>query len=131
MNGAATRAAAVVGFLFSAMSVVAGSRVLAGVDRPDYVVLPWLVIYNVAAGVVGVVVGPGLWKPRTWAVQLARMLASAHGAVLAVLVARWISGGEVANTSVMAMLLRTLVWIAIAVVTRRALEPKAREAYRA
>lgn len=117
---AVTRAAAVAGFLFSALTVAAGSRVLAGIDRPDYVVLPWLVIYNVAAGIVGVVVAPGLWKPRPWAVQFARALASAHGAVFAVLVARWVAGSAVANTSLMAMLLRTLVWVAIALVTRSA-----------
>lgn len=129
VKDAATRAAAVVGFLFSAISVVAGLRVLTGVDRPDYVVLSWLVVYNVAAGSVGVVVGPGLWKPWGWAAQFARALASAHGAVFAVLVARRVAGAAVANTSIMAMLLRTAVWVAIAVVSRRALISKARDAH--
>lgn len=124
VKDAATRAAAVVGFLFSAISIVAGLRVLTGVDRPDYVVLSWLVVYNVAAGSVGVVVGPGLWKPWGWAAQFARALASAHGAVFAVLVARRIAGAAVANTSIMAMLLRTAVWVAIAVAARRALISK-------
>ncbi len=129
MKDAASRAAALVGFVFSAMSVVAGSRVLAGIDHPDYLVLPWLVIYNIAAGIVGVVVAPGLWKPRGWAVHFARGLASAHGAVFAVLVARWVAGAAVANTSLMAMLLRTAVWVAIAIVTARALASKARGAH--
>jgi hypothetical protein len=56
----AARASALVGLLFGALSVVAGARVLTGIDRPDYVVLPWLVRYNVAAGIVGVVVGVGI-----------------------------------------------------------------------
>jgi len=62
----AVRASALAGLLFGALSVVVGTRVLTGIDRPDYVVLPWLVRYNVAAGIVGVVVGVGLWTLRMW-----------------------------------------------------------------
>jgi hypothetical protein len=102
------------------LSVVAGGRVLADIDRPDYVVLHWLVIYNVAAGFVGVVAGAGLWLSRGWAVDLARTLAGFHGAVLVVLIARWAIGIPVAIDSLVAMLLRTLVWASIAAVTRRA-----------
>ena len=55
------RSAAVIGGLFSGVSVLAGTRVLTGVDVPGYVVLPWLVVYNVGAGLFGVAVGVGLW----------------------------------------------------------------------
>jgi hypothetical protein len=104
------------------LSVVAGGRVLADIDRPDYVVLHWLVIYNVAAGFAGVVAGAGLWRLRWWAVDLARTLAGLHGAVLVVLIAWWATGRPVAVDSLLAMLLRTLVWVSIAVVARRANE---------
>ncbi len=54
----AVRSAAGIGLLVGALSAIAGVRVLAGSD-PGYVVLTWLVEYNVAAGVVGVVAGMG------------------------------------------------------------------------
>ncbi len=37
MRAIAVRIAAVIGLLLGAASIVAGSRVLAGVDHPDYV----------------------------------------------------------------------------------------------
>jgi hypothetical protein len=107
--------------MLGVLSVVAGGRVLAGIDRPDYVVLHWLVVYNVAAGFVGVVGGAGLWLLRWWAVDLARTLAGFHGAVLVLLIAWWATGRPVAADSLIAMLLRTLVWVSIAVVARRAI----------
>ena len=118
----ALRTSAAIGLVLGVLSVVAGGRVLADIDRPDYVVLHWLVIYNVAAGFVGVVAGAGLWRLRWWAVDLARTLAGLHGAVLVVLIAWWATGRPVAVDSLLAMLLRTLVWVSIAVVARRANE---------
>jgi hypothetical protein len=115
------RTSAVIGLVLGALSVVAGGRVLADIDRPDYAVLHWLVIYNVAAGFVGVVAGAGLWRLRWWGVELARTLAGFHGAVLVVLIAWFVTGRPVAIDSLLAMLLRTLVWASIAVVTRRTL----------
>ncbi len=85
MRPIAVRTAAAVGLLLGAASVVAGSRVLAGVDHPEYVVLRWLVIYNVAAGIAGVVVGLLLWRSASRSVVLTRMLAGLHGAVLVML----------------------------------------------
>ncbi len=123
MRAIAVRIAAVIGLLLGAASIVAGSRVLAGVDHPDYVVLRWLVIYNVAAGIAGVVVGLLLWQSRSRSVVLARMLAGMHAAVLVVLLALWTTGRPVATDSLAAMLLRTSVWISIAVVATWARPP--------
>lgn len=106
--------------MLGGLSVVAGGRVLADIDRPDYVVLHWLVIYNVVAGFLGVVAGAGLWLSRAWAIDLARTLAGLHGAVLVVLIAWFATGRPVAMDSLLAMVLRTLVWASIAVVARRA-----------
>ena len=50
---APVRLAAAVGLVFSALAILAGTRVLSGLDVPDYPVLPWLVQYKLAAGVVG------------------------------------------------------------------------------
>lgn len=123
--GPLVRVSAAAGFVFGTLSVIAGTRVLAGVDRPDYVVLPWLVGYNVAAGIAAAVAGAGLWWLRSWAVWLARTLAVLHGAVLILLLGRLVSGGSVAVDSVMAMLIRAALWGWIAVVTSRARRPTA------
>lgn len=108
-----------VGVVSGVLSVVAGSRVLTGIDRPDYVVLPWLVVYNVAAGLVAIVAGSGLWLFRWWAIGLARTLAGAHTIVLVVLIASWSAGRPVATDSVLAMLLRASVWALIALVATK------------
>jgi hypothetical protein len=108
-----------VGMAFGAVSVVAGTRVLAGVDRPDYVVLPWLVAYNVAAGVAGVVAGAGIWMWQRWGATAASSLAGAHAAVLGLLAGMRLMGGAVATDSLGAMLLRSVVWLAIAGAARQ------------
>jgi hypothetical protein len=114
------RSAAVIGALFSGVSVWAGTRVLTGLDVPAYVVLPWLVLYNVAAGLVGVAVSAGLWPVRRWAIAASVVLAAAHPSVLIALVTMRASGGDVANDSVVAMTLRSAVWAVIALLARRA-----------
>jgi hypothetical protein len=118
------RSAAVIGALFSGASVWAGTRVLTGLDVPGYVVLPWLVLYNVAAGLVGVAVGAGLWLVRRWAIAGSSLLAAAHLSVLIVLIALRTSGAEVANDSLVAMTLRSVVWAVIALLARRAARPR-------
>lgn len=118
------RSAAVIGALFSAVSVWAGTRVLTGLDVPGYVVLPWLVLYNVAAGLFGVAVGAGLWLVRRWAIAASSVLAAAHLSVLFALIALRASGGVVANDSLGAMTLRAIVWVVIALLARRAAGPR-------
>jgi len=110
---------AVVGMAFGAVSIIAGTRVLTGVDRPDYVVLPWLVAYNVAAGVAGVVVGAGIWLWRRWGAPGAAILAGAHASILGVLVGMRLVGEAVATDSLAAMLLRSVIWLAIAGAARQ------------
>ena len=118
------RIAAVLGASFAAIAVVAGTRVLAGIDVPDYVVHRWLVWYNVVAGAIGVAIGVGLWLVRPSAIAAAWALAAAHGGVL-IAIAGWrAAGGAVANASLVTMTLRTLVWSAVALVARRAARPR-------
>ena len=118
------RSAAAIGALFSGVTVWAGTRVLTGLDVPGYVVLPWLVLYNVAAGLFGVAVGAGLWLGRRWAIAASSVLAAAHLSVLIALISLRASGGEVANDSLVAMTLRSVVWVVIALLARRAAGPR-------
>ena len=117
---APARLAAVVALVFSALAIVAGTRVLTGMDVPDYPVLRWLVQYNVAAGAIGAGVALGVWRERPWARLAAWAVSTVHGGVLLTLVATRLTGGVVANDSLVAMTLRTTVWLAVALVAHRA-----------
>ena len=115
----ASKTLSLVGMALGAISVLAGTRVLAGIDTPDYVVLPWLVSYNVLAGAAGVFVGVGVWRTRPWSVTATRMLAGAHAATLITLVVLRLLGAPAASESVAAMTFRTVVWLAIALAAGR------------
>lgn len=110
----ARRVLALAGVAFGAISVLAGTRVLAGIDSPDYVVLRWLVFYNVFGGVAAVVAGAALWAHRDWGPLAARLVASAHAGVLGVLIVLRVFGADVANDSVVAMAARTTLWLLLA-----------------
>ena len=120
------RAAALVGGAFGMAGMVAGTRVLSGLDVPDYQVLPWLVVYNVVTSAVAVVVAVALWRGQRWATNGARGLAGAHALVLAGLTALRVTGAGVADDSLAAMGLRTLVWALIALSSRTRQSPSAR-----
>lgn len=121
---ASVRIAAAVGLAFSALAILAGTRVITGRDVPDYPVLPWLVRYNVAAGIAGVVVALGVWRARSWARAAAWTIAAVHGGVLAALAATRLTGGVVAADSLVAMSLRTIVWLAVALAASRTLRAR-------
>lgn len=104
------RAAAIVGGAFGVAGIVAGTRVLSGLDGPDYHVLRWLVVYNVVTSTAAVVVAVALWRGRRWAAHAAMGLAGAHALVLVALAALRVTGTGVANDSLAAMGLRTSVW---------------------
>lgn len=105
---------ALAGGVFGLMSVLAGARVLAGIDAPDYVVVRWLVAYNVTAGLAAVVAAAGLWTGRGWGIVAARLVAAAHTSVLLVLVAMRLTDIAVATESLAAMAFRVGLWLAIA-----------------
>ena len=104
------RAAAIVGGAFGVVGIVAGTRVLSGLDVPDYHVLRWLVVYNVVTSTAAVVVAVALWRGRRWAAHAAMGLAGAHALVLVALAALRVTGTGVANDSLAAMGIRTSVW---------------------
>jgi len=84
-----------------------------GISSPNYIVLHWLVIYNVSLGVVSVLAGAGLWRLRPWAISLAGLIAVSHAFVLALLIVFFMSGKSVAHQSILAMVFRTTVWVGI------------------
>jgi uncharacterized membrane protein (DUF2068 family) len=108
-----TKLPAVLGIIVGFLSIMAGSKVLLGISSPDYIVLHWLVIYNVSLGVVSVFAGAGLWRLRPWAISLAGLIAASHAFVLALLIVFFMSGKSVAHQSILAMVFRTTVWVGI------------------
>ena len=104
---------AIFGIIIGFLSILAGSKVLLGISSPNYIVLHWLVIYNVSLGVVPVLAGTGLWRLRPWAISLAGLIAASHASVLALLIVFFMSGKSVAHQSILAMLFRTTVWLGI------------------
>jgi hypothetical protein len=107
------RVAAVLGTMVGLLTIMEGGRVLLGLMKPDYVVLPWLVWYNVAMGIVSVVAGAGIWSGRSWSLDLAVNILTFHAVVFAGLFGMQKFGQPVAAASIFAMLFRTFVWTVI------------------
>lgn len=108
------RIAALLALIIGLLSVKEGGSVLLGLSTKAYVVLPWLVWYNVILGFASVIAGIGLWTERPWAVRIAgATIVSLHGLVLLILVVLYVFGIAVAVASIMAMLFRTAVWAGI------------------
>ena len=110
--------AAILAIVLGLLSIKEGGSVLLGFSTKAYIILPWLVWYNVVAGFLSVLAGWGMWLERTWAVRRADTILTHHGLVLLNLVVLYVFQDPVAMTSVAAMLFRTLVWVGIVVLLR-------------
>lgn len=122
------------GFLIWAISLVAvgfglltikeGGTILFGdeaarVAAGKYV--PFVLWFNFVMGFAYVVAGAGLWLQQRWAVWLAAAIAAATVLTFAAFGMHVYSGGAYEQRTVIAMSLRTLVWVAIAAVAALAL----------
>lgn len=108
--------AASVAVVFSLLTIVEGTRVLLGITQPDYVVFAPLLVYNVTMGVVGVFAGVALWINYGWSLRLTKIVVAAHIIVLLTAGVIYLSGNAVALHSVNAMIVRSVVWVAITLV---------------
>lgn len=95
------------------LSIKEGGSVLLGITTKTYIVLPWLVWYNVLLGFIAVIIGIGIWKQRAWAARNAVTILTLHGLVLMILIILLAFKEPVAINSIMAMLFRTTLWSAI------------------
>jgi uncharacterized membrane protein len=93
---------------------------LLGIETKTHPVLPWLVWYNVAMGIVSMAAGAALWKRQRWGSALAAVILLCHGIVLLSLMALFLSGRTISRISIMAMLFRTAVWIVISMLLKGA-----------
>lgn len=109
--------AATVSMLFSFLTIVEGIPVLFGITQREYIVLLPLLIYNVAMAVVGLFVGVLIWFNHKKILMLTSALTVLHLTVLIILSVIFITDGLVSNHSVKAMIIRSVVWLAITFVT--------------
>ena len=122
------------GFLIWAISLVAvgfglltikeGSTILFGDEAArtaagNYV--PFVLWFNFVAGFAYVLAGAGLWMQQRWAVWLAVAIAAATALTFAAFGVHVYFGGAYEQRTVIAMSLRTLVWVTIAAIAWRRL----------
>lgn len=103
-----------VAILFGIATVVAGSRVHMGAD-PGYHVFRPLLIYNTVMGVVYIAAGLVAWFSVREGGVVAAAIFVLNLVVLAAIAWLYVSGEAVAIESVRAMILRTIVWLVVAV----------------
>ncbi len=107
---------AVPGFAFGLLTVKEGAAVLFGneaarVAAGNYV--PFVLWFNFLAGFVYLIAAAGLWLRQPWAVYLSGAIAVATAIMFAGLGVHIYSGGAYETRTVIAMSLRTLVWLVI------------------
>lgn len=103
---------ALLSVLFGAMTIFAGSRVLAGED-PGYVVFLPLLIYNTLMGFIYVGVGAIAWRNLNLGKNGALAIFILNLVVLGAIGIVYTQGETVAVDSLRAMTLRTGVWLVI------------------
>lgn len=125
-NGRNSRVAAIVAgviaVIFGLATIASGGRALFGDEAARSAVgaaVPFVLWFNFGAGFAYVAAGIGLMLRLRWAVWLSALIAASTLAVfLAFAVHVWL-GGAYEMRTVGAMTLRSIVWLAIAVVARR------------
>ena len=105
-------AVAIAAVLFGVVTLVAGVRVLLGSD-PGYVVYLPLLRFNTIMGAVYVAVGVIAWRNLRLGVYGAAAICVLNLAALAAISYLYTPNGAIASTSVQAMTLRTVIWLAL------------------
>jgi len=113
------RAAALVAVGFGLLTIKEGGTILFGDEAArtaagNYV--PFVLWFNFVAGFAYVIAGAGLWMQQRWAVWLSVSVAIATALTFAAFGMHVIFGGLYEQRTVIAMSLRTVVWIAIAAI---------------
>jgi uncharacterized membrane protein len=118
----ATWTTAIVAILFGALTIKSGGAVLffdeaARQAAGHYV--PFVLWFNFLAGFFYIITGLGLWARQRWAVTLAIGLAATTLAVFAAFGLHILNGGVYEMRTVIAMTLRSTVWLTIAITSWR------------
>ena len=108
----AQRALALLAAAFGVVTLVAGTRVLAGAD-PGYVVFRPLLWFNTVMGVAYLAAAFAIWRGTALGRRAALAIFALNLVVLAAVTVLHVSGAAVAATSLGAMSLRTGFWLAL------------------
>ena len=116
-------AASAVAVVFGALTLKSGGSVLffdgpARVAAGNYT--PFVLWFNFLAGFAYIVAGVGLFLWRGWAVTLSMLIVAATALVFAAFGLHILTGGDFEPRTIAAMILRSAVWLAIALLSRRA-----------
>ena len=112
-RAALNRLAAGLAFVIGAMAVFAGGQVLLG-QLPDYYVIDWLPIYNLALGVVSALFASVvIWRNNRFALPSSAAILGLHALVMVLLLTAYRQ--VVAVDSLRAMTIRLAVWVIILV----------------
>ena len=130
-RGFLIRAISLVAIGFGLLTIKEGGMTLSGNEAAvsaagNYV--PFVLWFNFAAGFAYVIAGAGLWMRQRWALWLTVAIAAATVLVFAAFGAHVFSGGFYEKRTVIAMSLRTLVWITIATIAWRRFAAKGMQA---
>lgn len=120
-------AISLVASIFGLMTIKEGGTVLFGDEAArtaagNYV--PFVLWFNFIAGFAYVVAGIGLWMQQRWAARLAIAIAAATALTFTAFGIYIYSGGAYELRTVIAMSLRTLVWVVIATLATQTLRRK-------
>lgn len=112
------RVVSAVAVIVGLATVVAGSRVLSGVD-PGYVVFRPLLVFNVLMGMGYIAAGVAIWHGLRQGRFAAATILGLNVMVLLAITILFANGADVAPDSVRAMIFRTAVWLVLLIVLRR------------
>jgi len=130
-RGFLIRAISLVAIGFGLLTIKEGGMTLSGdaaAVRAAGNYVPFVLWFNFAAGFAYVIAGAGLWMRQRWALWLTVAIAAATVLVFAAFGAHVFSGGLYEKRTVIAMSLRTLVWITIATIAWRRFAAKGMQA---
>jgi hypothetical protein len=116
------RTASIVAVVFGAATIRAGGSVLFG-DGAQAAgnIIGFVLWFNFFAGFAYVVAGAGLWLRRRWSAQLALAIALATVLVFGAFGIHVVAGGAFEARTAWAMVLRSAVWILIALLAFKAI----------
>lgn len=115
---------ALVAIVFGVVTIVVGGKTLFGgteVRTAAGNIVPFVLWFNFVAGFAYIIAGAGLFLWKRWAARLSAVIAGATIAVFAAFGIHIFLGGAFEARTVGAMIIRSVVWIVIAVSACRAL----------
>lgn len=106
--------------LFGLLTLVEGGAVLrlSPELRPEGVI-PWILAYNFCAGFFYIAAGLGIAFRKIWSKPLSTVIAIANIVFLIALALHVLMGGDFMARTIVAMSLRTAVWVALALYLRK------------